>query len=162
MPWALAQEAGTKTMLSSRECHGEEAIGPAMQVLPTVLQPGHLHLYSQAEGSRRGGWGCPQADAPGEKHLEAISSLPASASGCRDVFSRVVSSWALYTVLQSPSCFRENTLALFYGVLYSNVHKSLQLAITVDFIPPYLVVLGLTTSELGQSSVGTWKLDSGA
>lgn len=48
MPWALAQEAGTKTVLSSRECHGEEATGPAMQVLSTVLQPGHLHLYSQA------------------------------------------------------------------------------------------------------------------
>lgn len=34
MPWALAQEAGTKTVLSSRECHGEAATGPAMQVLP--------------------------------------------------------------------------------------------------------------------------------
>lgn len=33
LPWALAQEAGTKTMLSSRECHGEAATGPAMQVL---------------------------------------------------------------------------------------------------------------------------------
>lgn len=34
MPWASAQEAGTKTVLSSRECHGEAATGPAMQVLP--------------------------------------------------------------------------------------------------------------------------------
>lgn len=117
---------------------------------------------AEAVGSRWGGWGCPQADAPGEKHLEAIPPRPTSASGIRDVFSRVVSRWALYTALQSPSCFRENTLALFYGVLYSNIHTFLQLAITVDFFPPYLVVLGLITSELGQSSVGTWKLDSSA
>lgn len=169
-----------------------------MQVLPTVLQPGHLHLCrpgfregpgssrspprrvcptvrrwstrsdaaclsgAEAEGSRWGGWGCPQADVPGEKHLEAIPPLPALASGCRDVFSRVVSSWVFYTALRSPSCFRENTLALFYSVLYSNIYKFLQLAITVDFISPCPVVLGLITSELGQSPVGTWKLGSGA
>lgn len=52
-------------------------------------------------------------------------------------------------------------LALFYGVLYSHVHKFLQLAIKVNFIPPYLVVKGLM-SVLGQSSVGTQNLDSGA
>lgn len=44
MPWALAQEADTKTVWSSRECHGEEATGPATQVLPTGLQSGHLHF----------------------------------------------------------------------------------------------------------------------
>lgn len=83
------------------------------------------------------GWlgGAPRLTPLGEKHLEVIPPLPASASGCRDVFSRVVSSWVLYTALPSTSCFRENTLALFYSVLYSNVHKFLQLAITVDFIP---------------------------
>lgn len=59
------------------------------------------------------------------------------------------------------SCFRGNMLALFYGVLYSHVHKFLQLAIKVNFIPPYLVVKGLM-SVLGQSSVGTQNLDSGA
>lgn len=106
--------------------------------------------------------GCPQAGAPWGKHLEAIPPLPGSASGCRDVRSRVVSSWALYTALGSTSCFRGNMLALFYGVLHSHVHRFLQLVITVDFLPPYLVVLSLIMSVLGQSSVGTQNLDSGA